>query len=141
MHRNRRKYPKTSAASPRKRGDARQDEAPAREAQDKKKIRAGEALLRAAMDNPQAYPAVFRMLRLKQYAQENPGFAEALRAVWEPVRQGNEAIAAALLQRKRLSATKVRRLYREAFRPQARPKERLSLPTTARRSPWGSISA
>ena len=48
--------------------------------------------MRAAMANPQAYPAVFRMLRLRQCARENPEFAEALRAIWEPVRQANEAI-------------------------------------------------
>jgi hypothetical protein len=68
------------------------------EAQGKKRIRAGEALLRAAEQNPQAYPAVSRMLRLRQYAQEHPEFVEELRAIWEPVRQSNEAIKAATLK-------------------------------------------
>jgi hypothetical protein len=49
-------------------------------------------MMQAAMANPQAYPAVFRMLRLRQCARENPQFAEALRAIWGPVRQANEAI-------------------------------------------------
>ena len=69
--------------------------APSLKPQGKNAIRAGEAMLRAAMEDPEAYPAVFRMLRLKRYAQEHPESAEALRSVWGPLRQVNEGIRAA----------------------------------------------
>ena len=91
MRRNRRQSPK-AAASPEESVDERQDAAPAGDAQGGNEIRAGEALLRAAAENPEAYPGVFRMLRLKQYMLENPEFAEAVGAIWEPVRQANEAV-------------------------------------------------
>lgn len=59
------------------------------------RLGAGKAMLEAAKRHPEAYPAVVRMLQLREYAATHPAFLSALEAIVEPLRQGNTAIKAA----------------------------------------------